>query len=361
MISFVTLILLLLYGLNRNSWEELRCMNKHFFTYRQPLKLEGGETLPGVDVVYHTAGTLNADKSNVIWFCHALTANSDVLDWWNSLCGEGKKFDPANYFIVCANIIGSCYGSSGPLSMNPSTGNPYYSQFPNVTIRDMVQVHVALRKHLNIAKIHLLIGGSMGGYQVLEWAVTEPEVFDHLTLVATGAHESAWGVAIHTAQRLAIETDPTWRDANPQAGAKGLKTARAIGMLTYRNYAAFVKTQSDLEHKLDNFKASSYIHYQGEKLVKRFNAYSYWLLTKAMDSHNIGRHRENVEKALQRISAKTLVIGISSDMLCPVSEQKFIAQHIPHARFVEIDSPYGHDGFLIEGKQIGDAITSFLG
>lgn len=336
-------------------------MNKHFFTYRQPLKLEGGETLTSVDVVYHTAGTLNADKSNVVWFCHALTANSDVLDWWNSLCGEGKKFDPNRYFIVCANFLGSCYGSSGPLSMNPATGNPYYSQFPNVTIRDMIQVHMALRKHLNFPKIHMLIGGSMGGYQVLEWALTEPEVFENLTLVATGAHESAWGVAIHTAQRLAIETDPTWKDPNPKAGAKGLKTARAIGMLTYRNYTAFVKTQTDLEHKLDNFKASSYIDYQGEKLVKRFNAYSYWILTKSMDSHNVGRHRESVEKALQHISAKTLIIGISSDMLCPVSEQKFMVQHIPHAHFVEIDSPFGHDGFLIEGKQIGDTITEFFG
>ena len=225
----------------------------------------------------------------------------------------------------------------------------------------MVQAHIALRKHLNLGKIKMLIGGSMGGYQVLEWALTEPDVFDHLTLVATGANESAWGIAIHTAQRLAIETDLTWKEHNPQAGAKGLKTARAIGMLTYRNYAAFVRTQTDPDHKLDNFKASSYIDYQGEKLMKRFNAYSYWILTKAMDSHNIGRHRGSVEKALQQITTKTLIIGISSDMLCPVFEQKFMAQHIPHARFVEIDSPYGHDGFLIEGKQIGDAITSFLG
>lgn len=362
MISFVA------FNLTSSLWikwefpgKELYFMNKHFFTYRQPLQLEAGETLASVDVVYHTAGTLNADKSNVIWFCHALTANSDVLDWWNSLCGDGKTFDPAHDFIVCANILGSCYGSSGPLSMNPATGKPYYSQFPKVTIRDMVQAHIALRKHLNIGKIRILIGGSMGGYQVLEWALAEPSVFEHLMLIATGAHESAWGVAIHTAQRLAIETDPTWKEPNAHAGSKGLKTARAIGMLTYRNYGAFVRTQTDLEHKLDHFRASSYIDYQGDKLVKRFNAYSYWILTKAMDSHNIGRHRETVEKALQCIPIKTLIIGISSDMLCPVSEQKFMAQHMPNARYVEIDSPYGHDGFLIEGKQIGDAITSFLG
>jgi homoserine O-acetyltransferase len=335
-------------------------MTKHFFTYRQPLKLETGQTLSSVDVVYHTAGTLNADKSNVIWFCHALTANSDVMDWWNTLCGEGLTFDPSKHFIICANILGSCYGSSGPLTINPVDGKPYYSRFPQVTIRDMIQAHIALRKHLNIGKINTLIGGSMGGYQVQEWALIEPEVIDRLVLLATSAHESAWGIAIHTAQRLAIETDTSWNELQPQAGARGLKTARAIGMLTYRNYEAFVKSQTDTEHKLDNFKAASYIDYQGEKLVKRFNAYSYWILTKAMDSHNVARNRGTVQDALKRIRAKTLLIGISSDFLCPVAEQKFLAQHIPHSHYVEIDSPYGHDGFLIEGKQIGDAITSFF-
>jgi homoserine O-acetyltransferase len=335
-------------------------MNKHFFTYRQPLKLETGQTLNSVDVVYHTAGTLNADKSNVIWFCHALTANSDVFDWWSSLCGEGLTFDPSKHFIVCANILGSCYGSSGPLTINPADGKPYYSRFPQVTIRDMVQAHIALRRHLNIGKINTLIGGSMGGYQVQEWALTEPEVVDQLVLLATSAHESAWGIAIHTAQRLAIETDTSWNELQPQAGARGLKTARAIGMLTYRNYEAFVKGQTDTEHKLDNFKAASYINYQGEKLVKRFNAYSYWILTKAMDSHNVARNRGPIQDVLKSIRAKTLLIGISSDFLCPVAEQKFLARHIPHSHYVEIDSPYGHDGFLIEGKQIGDAITSFF-
>jgi homoserine O-acetyltransferase len=181
-----------------------------------------------------------------------------------------------------------------------------------------------------------------------------------MVLVATSPQESAWGIAIHTAQRLAIETDPTWLDASPTAGAKGLKAARAIGMLTYRNYEAFVLTQSDNEEKLDDFKASSYISYQGEKLVKRFNVYSYWLLTKAMDSHNIARGRGTMEDVLTQIKLRTLIIGISSDFLCPVKEQKLIAEHIPDSKFVEIDSPYGHDGFLIEGEKIGNAIKEFL-
>lgn len=334
----------------------VRSMNKHFFTYRQPLKLENGQTLQTLDVVYHTYGTINADKSNVIWFCHALTANSDVADWWDSLVGEGKTYDPTKHFIVCANIIGSCYGSSGPLSINPETQKPFYSSFPQITIRDMVQAHIILRKHLGIEKINTIIGGSMGGYQAIEWALTEPSIFENMVLVATGAQESAWGIAIHTAQRLAIETDLTWKEHSQTAGANGLKAARAIGMLTYRNYDAFVKTQTDDEHKLDNFKASSYINYQGEKLVKRFNAYSYWILTKSMDSHNVARNRGKLADVLKSIKIKTTIIGISSDHLCPVAEQKIMAQHIPNSKFVEIDSPYGHDGFLIEGKLIGEAI-----
>jgi len=223
----------------------------------------------------------------------------------------------------------------------------------------MVQAHIILRKHLQIEKIQTIIGGSMGGYQVLEWVLMEPQVFDKMVLVATSPQESAWGIAIHTAQRLAIEADPTWKDLNANAGAAGLKAARAIGMLTYRNYSAFVKTQTDNEHKLDGFKASSYINYQGEKLVKRFNAFSYWILGKAMDSHNIARHRGTMEDVLKSIKIKTLIIGISSDQLCPVNEQKFMAQHIPNSTFVEIDSPYGHDGFLIEGALIGAAITMY--
>ncbi len=223
----------------------------------------------------------------------------------------------------------------------------------------MVQAHIILRKHLGIEKINTIVSGSMGGYQAQEWVLQEPQVIDKLVLLVTSPKETAWGIAIHTAQRLAIETDKTWNESRPDAGAQGLKTARAIGMLTYRNYEAYVKMQTDEEHKLDNFKASSYIHYQGEKLVKRFNAYSYWLLTKSMDSHNISRNRGKMEDVLKSIKAKTLIIGISGDIICPVAEQKFMAKHIPQSKFIEIDSLYGHDGFLIEGELIEKAIAEF--
>lgn len=329
------------------------------FDHPQPFTLENGTVLPGIRIAYHTYGEMNAERNNIIWVCHALTANSDVADWWKGLVGAGCLVDPGRYFIVCANILGSCYGSTGPASEDPVTGEPYYSRFPNVTIRDMVQAHILLRRHLGIEKISLLMGGSMGGYQVLEWAVMEREAIERIFLIATSPSESAWGVAVHTAQRLAIEADATWKDATKEAGAKGLKAARAIGMLTYRNYGTFQEKQTDPDpEKIDDFKASSYLNYQGEKLVKRFNAYSYWLLTKAMDSHHLGRGRGgDLIAVLQTITQPTLIIGIRSDILCPLDEQRFMADHMPDTRFIEIDSAYGHDGFIIETAQI----THFLG
>lgn len=188
----------------------------------------------------------------------------------------------------------------------------------------------------------------------------ESQVVKNLALVATGAKESAWGIAIHTAQRLAIEADNSFGTDYDLAGAKGLKAARAMGMLTYRNYEAFVLTQSDAEDKIDNFKAASYIDYQGDKLVNRFNAYTYWLLTKSMDSHNVGRDRGKLEDVLKTVKAKSMVIGISTDFLCPIAEQKLLAGNIPGAKFVEIQSPFGHDGFLVEGKKIGKELKNWL-
>lgn len=203
------------------------------------------------------------------------------------------------------------------------------------------------------------MGGSMGGYQALEWSIMEKDIIEKLFLIATSPSESAWGVSVHTAQRLAIEADCTWLEHKQGAGANGLKAARAIGILTYRNYRILHEKQTDPDaEKIDNFKASSYIIYQGNKLAKRFNAYSYWLLTKALDSHHLGRRRGgDLIKALQSIHQPTLVMGIDSDILCPLDEQRFIAHHMPEATLIEIDSAYGHDGFIIETKQI----TKYLG
>jgi homoserine O-acetyltransferase len=334
----------------------------NIFKYNKEFKLESGFVFPEIDIAYSTYGTLNADKSNVVWVCHALTANSNAVDWWPGVVGTNNVINPEKYFIVCANILGSCYGSTGPLSNNPETGLRYYSSFPLVTIRDMVNAHILLRKQLGIEKIFLLMGGSMGGYQAMEWCVVEKNVIDNLFLLATSASESAWGIATHTAQRLSIEADSTWNTDLPDAGAKGLKAARAIGMLTYRNYGIMVKQQTDSDaEKIDNFKASFYINYQGDKLVKRFNAYSYWQLTRSMDSHNMARGRGGKSgEVLKTILQRTLIIGISSDILCPLAEQHFLAKHIPYSTLIEIDSDYGHDGFMVESQKIAYHLTQWL-
>jgi homoserine O-acetyltransferase len=332
------------------------------FEYKHNFVLESGRVLPGITIAYHTYGKLNIAKDNIVWVCHALTANADVTDWWKGVVGEGSVISPHKYFIVCANILGSCYGTTGPLSIDPGTGEPYYSEFPKITIRDMVNAHILLRHHLGIERIHLLMGGSMGGYQAMEWSVMEKEVIEKLFLIATSPSESAWGVSVHTAQRLAIEADGTWLDRKTGAGAKGLKAARAIGILTYRNYRILHEKQTDPDsEKIDNFRASSYIIYQGEKLAKRFNAYSYWLLTKALDSHHLARRRGgDLIRTLQSIRQPTLVMGINSDILCPPDEQRFIAQHMPHSTLIEIDSAYGHDGFIIETHQISEHLGEWL-
>jgi len=334
-------------------------MDPVIYKYHQPFTLESGISLPKLKIAYHYYGEYTPGKK-VAWVCHALTANSDVADWWKGLVGEGSIINPNDYFIVCANMIGSCYGSTGPLSVDEL--DTRLDQFPNITIRDMVRAHILLRQHLGIEKIDLLLGGSMGGYQALEWAIMEPSVIQKMFLIATTAAESAWAVAIHTAQRLAIEADSTWKETKPNAGAKGLKAARAIGMLTYRNYGIFKEKQTDTDpEKMDDFKASSYINYQGDKLVNRFNAYSYWLLTKSMDSHHLARGRGgDLAVTLASIQTPTLIIGINSDILCPLAEQAFMEAHMPNVTLMAIDSMYGHDGFIIETAQITTQLKAWL-
>lgn len=330
--------------------------------FNESFELENGQTLPGITIVYHTYGKLNDKKDNVVWVCHALTANSDVFSWWPGVVGKECVINPDDHFIICANMIGSCYGSSGPLTINPASNQPYYSGFPTVTIRDMVKAFVLLRKKLGIEKIKLLMGGSMGGYQVLEWCLAEPGVIQNSFVITTSASESAWGIAIHTAQRLAIEADATWENNSADAGKNGLKAARGIGMLTYRNYGIFHLKQTDPDiNKTDDFKASSYIIHQGNKLAERFNAQSYWLLTKSMDSHNIARGRHtSLEQALQQIKTPMLIIGIDSDILCPVAEQKFLAENISGSTFHIISSEYGHDGFLVEAEAISRHLFEWM-
>lgn len=331
------------------------------YKYPKTFKLENGKRLRQLQIVYQTFGKLNAKKDNVVWVCHALTANADVFDWWPGLFGQEDLFNPRDHFIVCANILGSPYGTTNPTSISPATGQPYYLSFPQYTIRDIVAAHRLLADQLNIDQISVLIGGSMGGQQALEWAVYEPERIKNLVVLASNAAHSSWGIAFNESQRLAISTDRTFYANHLKGGAKGLKAARSIALLSYRNYTTYGATQIESDStKTDDYKASSYQNYQGEKLIKRFDAYSYWFLTKCMDSHHLGRGRGSIEAALRNISAKTLVIGISSDLLFPPEEQKYLATHIRGAAYAEIDSFYGHDGFLIETKTISKVIKRFL-
>lgn len=327
-----------------------------YYHHDEPLHTESGAAIP-LTIAYTTSGQLNADGSNVVWVCHALTANAFPDEWWPGVVGEGCMINPEEHFIVCANILGSCYGTTGPSdSLAPDP-------FPLISIRDMVQAHILLRRHLGIEKIALLAGGSMGGYQVLEWAMLEPSVPQRLLLLATSAAESAWGIAIHEAQRMAIEADQSWKDKRPEAGAAGLRAARAIGMLTYRNYAMFAAQQTDPDaNKLNDFRAAAYQRYQGEKLANRFDARSYWTLTKAMDTHNIARGRyATLPEALKQVTHPALVIGIDSDILCPLAEQQLLARHMPQATLAEIHSAFGHDGFLVEAAAITHAFRSWAG
>lgn len=331
--------------------------------YHHPrtFKLENGKRIRNLKIAYSTFGKLNPERDNVVWVCHALTANSDVCEWWPGLFGDRDLFNPGEYFIVCANILGSAYGTTGPLDINPVTQQRYYLSFPDVTVKDMVAAHRILAEALGIGSIALLIGGSLGGQQALEWSINDPDRFQHLILLATNAVHSPWGIAFNESQRLAIHSDRTFYADMPNGGAKGLKAARSIALLSYRNYDMYGATQLEMTNdKYDDYKASSYQNYQGEKLVKCFNAYSYWYLSKAMDSHNVGRGHDSIPDALRKIKAKTLVIGISTDILFPLAEQKFIARHVPHAEYATINSLHGHDGFLIETKQLETVITAFL-
>ncbi|OJW18483.1 homoserine O-acetyltransferase [Mucilaginibacter sp. 44-25] len=336
-------------------------MSTQIFTYTETFELELGRKLPGIEVGYHTYGSLNKNRDNVVWVCHALTANSDVFDWWKGLFGPEGHFNPDDYFIVCANVLGSPYGSTNPLSNNPATGQPYYLAFPEYTIRDIVKAHQLLADHLGINHIEILLGGSLGGQQALEWSIIEPERIKKLILIATNAVHSPWGIAFNESQRLAITTDRTFYAGSPEGGAKGLKTARSIALLSYRNYKTYSITQQETSDNIpENYKAAGYQNYQGQKLVNRFNAYSYWYLSKAMDSHNVGRGRHGVDNALSLVKARTLVIGIKSDLLFPIEEQQYLFRHIPKSAFAELDSFYGHDGFLIETEDLTKVITSFL-
>lgn len=326
------------------------------FTLPHPFTLEQGGVLSHCQVAYHTFGTLNATGDNVVWVFHALTANSDPTDWWAGVVGSGTTIDPTTHFIVCANVLGSFYGSTCPRSVAPETEQPYGLNFPRFTVRDVVALHHRLREHLGVQRVRVAIGGSFGGHQAMEFAYSAPHLVDSLVLLVTSARETAWSIAIHESQRMAMETDPTFYDNTATAGSMGIQTARAVGLLTYRTIQAYIDTQTDPQPLLSGYRAASYVRYQGKKLLQRFHAHCYWYLAHCLDSHHMGRDRGGIEVALAQLTMPATIIGIDSDQLVPSSEQRFLAKHLPQGKYYEIPSVYGHDGFLVEI----DAINAIL-
>ena len=335
------------------------------YRHQGTFNLENGGRIDDLTIVYHCSEkpySGPSDGRKVVWICHAFTANSDPQDWWPGLVGPGKVIDPDKYFVACVNMLGSPYGTTSPASVNPGTGRPYCFDFPKITVRDIVNANILIRKHLGVEKIDLMIGGSIGGFQALEWMIMEPEVMKKSLVSACSARVTPWVTAYNESQRMALEADPTFREcASLEGGKKGLACARAIALISYRNYICYNETQSESDpDKMFADKVCSYQQYQGRKLINRFDAYSYYCLTYSLDSHNVGRGRGGVEAALGRIKADTVVVGIDTDCLFPVQEQKYMATHIDGAMYVEINSKFGHDGFLIESGPLGNIIQQLL-
>ncbi len=332
------------------------------YHYPHPFTTEGGYTFTCLDIAYDTFGTMAEDKGNIIWVCHALTANSDVADWWTHTVEEGSFLDPAKYFTVCANFLGSHYGTTGPLSVNPETGEKWYGDFPKVTVRDMVRVHQLLAEHLGIERVKVLIGSSIGGFQAIEWSVMQPDFAQKAIFIATAPRVMAWVAAFNESQRMAIELDPTFGQRRDDAALDGMAVARSIALLSYRGGVAYNVAQEDNEPNEASFtrRVHSYQRYQGEKLKRRFNAYSYYRLSQAVDSHNIGRGRGSVEDMLKRITAKTLVVAITSDILFSPDEHQILVNNIPDVEYHTLDSIFGHDGFLVEYQTLNRIILNFI-
>ena len=319
---------------------------------------EAGGNLPHLEIIYHTSPRDYQPGDRVVWLCHALTANSDPLDWWPEMVGENCWVNPDKDFVVCVNILGSAYGTTGPRDFKsrdsriPQKG---YLDFPCFTVRDTARLFTLVRQHLGIEHVDLLVGSSIGGFHALEWAIMEGDVIERAAFIATAPRVSPWLSAWMEVQRMALEADPTFRACESlDGGRKGLEAARAISLISYRSFDGYNLTQYETDDDcLFASRAASYERYQGEKLVKRgFDAYSYYYLLNCVDSQNVGRHRGGVAKALGEIKAKSIVISITSDGLFPPCESREWAKHIPHAEYYEIESRFGHDGFLLETDQI---------
>jgi homoserine O-acetyltransferase len=328
-------------------------------------EFESGAVVREAEVVYDSWGTLNDAGDNAVVVCHTLTGNTDVAEWWPGLLGPGKVLDTDQYFVICASVIGSPYGGLSPLAINPETGTRYGPDFPSVTVRDTVRLHQRLLDALGVTRIEFATGASLGAMQVLEWAL-EDERIQAIVPISAGATHSAWGIGWSETQRQCIFADPKWKGgwydpADPPA--RGLANARMAAMLSYRCGPAYNERFGRNVTGMNGttlFDVESYLRYQGEKLVKRFDANCYVSLTRQMNSHDVGRGRGGVDAALGALDLPTLVIGVSSDILYPFEEQQELAGYIQGANLALLESPHGHDAFLIELDQLGQLLSDWV-
>lgn len=343
------------------NYENYISPKTQFYRLPHPFQLESGETLLDVQVAYRTWGHLNATGDNAVLICHALTGSADADDWWAPLFGFGKTCDPNRDLILSSNVLGSCYGTTGPTSNNPVTGQPYGPTFPQFTVRDMVHLQAAWLRALGVKQLKLVIGGSLGGMQVLEWAVLYPDMVEAIAVIAASGRHSAWCIGLSEAQRQAIYTDPHWQNGYyRQPPQQGLATARMIAMSTYRSWHSFEERFGRQQQEADrSFEMVNYLSYQGQKLVERFDANTYVRLTQAMDSHDLGRDRGDYAAIVQSILQPTLVVAIDSDILYPPQEQQELAELIPNAHFAWLRSSHGHDAFLIDMDPLNEIVVNF--
>lgn len=366
--------------------------NRKFLDFQtdRPVALDSGKTLQQVTIAYESWGKLNADKSNAILLCHAWTGDSHAAGsaqdsqpapgWWDGLVGSGCAIDTDKYFVVCTNSLGGCQGSTGPASANPLDGKPYGSRFPVITVRDMVRAQVRVSDMLGIEVWRSVIGGSMGGMQVLEWGITFPHRVRTLIPIATCLQATAQQIAWGAIGRRSIRLDPKWNggdyyDAEVGQGPwQGLAIARMVAQVTFRSDNVFTdrfgRELADMDADYnglglwDKFEVENYLDHHGDKLIRRFDTNSYLIIGKAMDLHDVARGRGNLQTAISRISAPVLSVGISSDILYPTYQQKQIRELINQTggscEYFEIDSPHGHDAFLINLDQVGKPVAKFL-
>jgi len=363
--------------------ESVGLVKTQYYNLPDDLILEGGSRLKNATIAYETYGRLNKEKSNTILVCHALSGDAHAAGWhegdrkpgwWEIIIGPGKCLDTKKYFVICSNVIGGCKGSTGPSSINPKTDKPYGLDFPIITISDMVKAQKKLIDYLGITQLFAIIGGSMGGMQVLQWCVSYPDMVKLAIPIATAAHSAPQQIAFNEVGRQAIISDPKWKGGSyyfEEIPKEGLSLARMIGHITYLSYESMHqkfgrrlhdKEKYGFDFSLD-FQVESYLHYQGESFVKRFDANSYLYITKAMDYFDLTKNGSLTE-GLKGVNAKSLVISIDSDWLYPPSQSEEIVMALTandlDVNYHKIKSPYGHDSFLLEAGQLNYIISGFL-